>query len=330
MNEEDLIELLRARTSRKTLDQERSRIGSMGTEKKVGNILLGVGSGIGDALSGTTGTAKDVLEIYNRDDSKRLKALDGDDGLNSLMNLYKIKQSGDLQRELQNMREAAAGRKEESLDRRFNITQQNQDARVEKTLASRERMGDKKLADAERREVAKGLDSSLNALLKHGYKFADSKASNVSNKRALEKMRSAREGTWFKGPIGGNVGKIMAAFDVESPEFAKFNRLVKDTVSLLIKERSGVAASEPEMRRLEATIPKISQRNDTFEAVLQDVISTADSIIDNRKKEYAKMALDAVSAAIPDLETREKALDALRRGANPVDVLSRVKSQYRN
>lgn len=329
MNEEELLEMLRARSERKMMNRDRERLSSeMTTGKKVGNVLLGIGAGFGDALSGTSGTPDKVLEIYNNRD-KRIKALDDDDGLESLISLYKIKQSADLQREMQKMREDAADKRIESTERRFNIGQQKADERLEKSLGSRERMTEKRMQDDERKDVAKGVDSALNTLLKQGFKFADTKASAASNKRALEKIRKAREGTSLKGPVMGNLGKIMAAVDVEPPDFATFNRLIKDTVSQLIKERSGVAASEPEMRRLEATLPKISQRDDTFEAVLQDVIATVDSIIADRKKAYGQVALDVVSAAIPDAETREKALDAIRRGANPVDVLSRVKSQYR-
>ena len=330
MNEEDLLEMLRERTANRMKERDLSRINTeMSTGKKVGNMALGLFAGLGDGLAGTTGTATKVLEAYNRDNSKKLDALDDEDGLDSLISLYKVKQAGELQREMQNMREASSVKKEAAVQSRFEASQRGQDRRIGQRIGAQDKMLEKRIDDSERKDIVSGVDSSLNALLKQGFKFADAKATNVSNKRALEKMRTARNATSLKGPLFGAVGNAMAYFNAETPAFAQFNRLVKDTVSVLIKERSGVAASEPEMRRLEATLPKISQRNDTFEAVLQDVIKTADSIISDRKNEYEKVALDAVAKAIPGEGARAEAFEKIQQGQSPVDVLQGLKDTYR-
>lgn len=332
MEEMDILDILKSRAQQREVMAEKLRVGNMSTGKMGSNFLLGIGAGFSDALTGNRDTPEKVLAVNNREESARLAALENlgkDDGVSELLNLYRINQSDKLARDLQQMRDQTAMKKDEGVERRFYTGLSAADRKLDKTLDAQARMFEAKSEKEDKKDITKTIDGAMQDLVKRGFKFADSKASTASNKSALEKIRSAREATPFKGPIMGNVGMAMARIGVESPEFATFNRLIKDTVSQLIKERSGVAASEPEMKRLEATLPKITQRNDTFEAVLQDVIQASDEIIEDRKKEYNKVSLDAVASVVPDEETRQKAIDAIERGANPIDVLSRIKSQYR-
>lgn len=165
MDENEIYDLLKRRSQLKMRERENARVGeSMGPDKQIGNLLLGLGAGFSSALTKDQSTVKDVLGTYNRDDSKRINALDKDDGLADILSLYKVKQTADLQRQLQEMRDRSAltkqGAADASLDKRLGAS----DAMLDKRLKAQNDMLDKRLR-AQRAGGAQGKITATQGLV---------------------------------------------------------------------------------------------------------------------------------------------------------------------
>lgn len=106
MNDQEIQEIIKQRMERRKLAQENAAMATRGSlGKRLAGVAIGLGAGFSDALTGKDRTSR-VVDLLGREETARLKALESDDSISDLMDLYKIQQTGNLQRELVRMREA--------------------------------------------------------------------------------------------------------------------------------------------------------------------------------------------------------------------------------
>lgn len=102
----EIKEIIKARMAQRQKEKENLAMAeSGGVGQGIAKLALGLGAGFSDALTGKDATGR-VIDLMNRGENARLKALESEDGIDDLMDLYKIQQTADLQRELAKMREA--------------------------------------------------------------------------------------------------------------------------------------------------------------------------------------------------------------------------------
>ena len=151
---EGLEDIVLERMRRKQQEKETAKMQSGGgLGRDIGQFLIGGAGGFADALAGTTGTATRALGTYNREDTARLKALEGDEGIGDLITLWKIQEAANLARERDAASIAADSAKEQARDSRLEKTLSEQGDRLDKTLTSQELRAQQALAAAREKDL---------------------------------------------------------------------------------------------------------------------------------------------------------------------------------
>ena len=98
--------------------------------------------------------------------------------------------------------------------------------------------------------------------------------------RAGELREKAKE---YVGPIMGRVTEGAGSFGVSLDEAAtRLNSMITAKVNQYIKEMTGVAAGDKEMKRLQKVLPSIAQDKVTFDIKLSELKMLADEIVNER------------------------------------------------
>jgi hypothetical protein len=244
MDEENLVEILKERMARKLQERELERVGStMGPEKQVGNLLLGLGSGFSAGLTGDGNTAKDVLGIYNREDNARIKAIDKDDGIADLMALYKVQQAGKLQKEMQEARDRMAGAKMASDEALLNKRLGASDAALDKRLKAQQDMLDKRLKAAANRPAGPGGVAGLP-------KVSATQSSAAGYARRLEQaeadMAGLAEGGYNRADRLEALSKALRPEALETEQQKLQEQAERNFVNSVLRRESGAAIAQSE------------------------------------------------------------------------------------
>lgn len=246
MDENEITDLLKRRYQLKMRERENARVvESMGPDKQIGNLLLGLGAGFSSALTKDQSTVKDVLGTYNRDDSKRINALDNDDGLADILSLYKVQQTADLQRQLQEMRDRSAlakqGAADASLDKRLGAS----DAMLDKRLGASDDMLDKRI-----KAQNDMLDKSLRAKRAAQGKITATQGMVAGYARRLEQaqadMLSLSDSGYERGDRMEAFSKAVRPEAFETQEQKLQEQAERNFINAVLRRESGASISPAE------------------------------------------------------------------------------------
>lgn len=100
-------------------------------------------------------------------------------------------------------------------------------------------------------------------------KQTDSIAGYDDTKAAFERIRQAKKGI-DTGPLASRRNQVAGMVGMDDPDVTSLRSELIDTLATKIKALSGTAANESEVKRLQVTLPEMSDNDAVFERKLKD------------------------------------------------------------